>query len=37
MGFTRLLAGADDLSLDIPDAAHLLELFLGEGAWLKGG
>ncbi|KAL4858246.1 Programmed cell death protein 4 [Chlorella vulgaris] len=29
MGFTRLLAGADDLSLDIPDAAHLLELFLG--------
>ena len=30
LGFTRLLAGLDDLALDIPDAAHLLELFLGE-------
>ena len=29
LGFTRLLAGADDLALDIPDAAHLLSLFLG--------
>lgn len=28
-GFTRLLAGADDTVLDIPDAAHLLEMFLG--------
>lgn len=30
LGFTRLLAGLDDLALDIPDAAHLLELFVGE-------
>lgn len=30
LGFTRLLAGADDLALDIPDAAHLLSLFLGK-------
>ena len=29
LGFTRLLAAADDLELDIPDAAHLLTLFLG--------
>jgi len=29
LGFTRLLAAADDLALDIPDAAHLLTLFLG--------
>ncbi|GAB4818113.1 hypothetical protein N2152v2_005159 [Parachlorella kessleri] len=29
LGFTRLLAGADDLALDIPDAAHLLSLFPG--------
>ncbi|KAI7837239.1 hypothetical protein COHA_008927 [Chlorella ohadii] len=29
LGFTRLLAGIDDLALDIPDAARLLELFLG--------
>lgn len=28
-GFTRLLAAADDLVLDIPDAVHLLSLFLG--------
>lgn len=28
-GFTRVLASADDLLLDIPDAAHLLALFLG--------
>eukprot|EP00878_Enallax_costatus_P006760 GHUV01007086.1.p1 GENE.GHUV01007086.1~~GHUV01007086.1.p1 ORF type:complete len:655 (+),score=257.56 GHUV01007086.1:532-2496(+) len=28
-GFTRLLASADDLVLDIPDAVHLLSLFLG--------
>lgn len=25
-GFTRLLKGADDLVLDIPDAVHLLAL-----------
>jgi hypothetical protein len=30
LGFTRLLAGADDLSLDIPEAGRLLGLFLGE-------
>ena len=30
LGFTRLLAGLDDLALDIPGAARLLELFLGE-------
>lgn len=29
LGFTRILAGADDLALDIPDAARLLTLFLG--------
>ena len=29
LGFTRLLAAADDLELDIPDASHLLSLFLG--------
>ncbi|PRW57868.1 programmed cell death 4-like isoform B [Chlorella sorokiniana] len=29
LGFTRLLAGLDDLALDIPDAARLMELFLG--------
>jgi programmed cell death protein 4 len=29
LGFTRLLAAADDLELDIPAAAHLLTLFLG--------
>ncbi|PSC74724.1 Programmed cell death 4 [Micractinium conductrix] len=29
LGFTRLLAGLDDLALDIPGAARLLELFLG--------
>lgn len=28
-GFTRLLASVDDLILDIPDAVHLLALFLG--------
>jgi programmed cell death protein 4 len=28
-GFTRLLASADDLVLDIPDAVHLLSFFLG--------
>ncbi|KAG2437004.1 hypothetical protein HYH02_011436 [Chlamydomonas schloesseri] len=28
-GFTRLLAAADDLVLDVPDAVHLLGLFLG--------
>ena len=28
-GFTRLLAAADDLVLDAPDAVHLLALFLG--------
>ncbi|EFJ42803.1 hypothetical protein VOLCADRAFT_107054 [Volvox carteri f. nagariensis] len=28
-GFTRLLAAADDLVLDVPDAVHLLSLFLG--------
>lgn len=28
-GFSRLLAAADDLVLDIPDAVHLLSLFLG--------
>jgi len=28
-GFTRLLGAADDLVLDIPDAVHLLSLFLG--------
>lgn len=29
LGFTRLLHAADDLVLDIPDAVHLLALFLG--------
>jgi hypothetical protein len=29
LGFRRLLAGLDDLSLDIPDAPRLLGLFLG--------
>jgi programmed cell death protein 4 len=29
MGFTRLLASVEDLTLDNPDAAHLLSLFLG--------
>ena len=29
LGFTRLLAGLDDAALDIPDAARLMELFLG--------
>jgi len=29
LGFTRLLAAADDLALDIPDAAELLTHFLG--------
>jgi programmed cell death protein 4 len=28
-GFSRLLSAADDLVLDIPDAVHLLSLFLG--------
>ncbi|KXZ45373.1 hypothetical protein GPECTOR_55g279 [Gonium pectorale] len=28
-GFTRLLAAADDLLLDVPDAVRLLSLFLG--------
>ncbi|KAF8061907.1 MRF1 [Scenedesmus sp. PABB004] len=28
-GFSRLLASCDDLILDIPDAVHLLSLFLG--------
>ncbi|GFR42909.1 hypothetical protein Agub_g3905 [Astrephomene gubernaculifera] len=28
-GFTRLLAASDDLVLDVPDAVHLLSLFLG--------
>jgi programmed cell death protein 4 len=28
-GFTRLLSAADDLVLDIPEAVHLLSLFLG--------
>lgn len=28
-GFSRLLAAADDLVLDIPEAVHLLSLFLG--------
>ncbi len=28
-GFTRLLSSADDLLLDVPDALHLLSLFLG--------
>jgi hypothetical protein len=30
LGFTRLLAGLDDLALDIPEAPRLMELFLGE-------
>jgi programmed cell death protein 4 len=29
LGFTRLLAAADDLALDHPDAGHQLTLFLG--------
>ena len=29
LGFTRLLAAADDLELDNPDASHVLALFLG--------
>jgi hypothetical protein len=29
MGMTRLLAAADDLVLDCPDAVRLLSLFLG--------
>ena len=29
MGFTRLLAAADDLVLDCPEVVHLLSLFLG--------
>ncbi|KAL4436793.1 hypothetical protein ABPG75_003932 [Micractinium tetrahymenae] len=29
LGFRRLLAGLDDLALDIPGAARLMELFLG--------
>mmetsp|Transcript_19931 Transcript_19931/g.60231 ORF Transcript_19931/g.60231 Transcript_19931/m.60231 type:complete len:760 (-) Transcript_19931:626-2905(-) len=29
LGFTRLLAAADDASLDTPTAAHLLALFVG--------
>eukprot|EP00891_Asterochloris_glomerata_P000321 jgi/Astpho2/321/Aster-02203 len=29
LGFTRLLASVEDLALDIPDAPHLLALFLG--------
>lgn len=29
LGFTRLLAAAEDLALDCPDAPHLLALFLG--------
>ncbi|GBF95677.1 hypothetical protein Rsub_08659 [Raphidocelis subcapitata] len=28
-GFTRLLAAADDTVLDLPDAVHLLSMFLG--------
>ncbi len=28
-GFTRLLAAVDDLVLDVPDAVHLMSLFLG--------
>jgi programmed cell death protein 4 len=28
-GFSRLLSAADDLVLDIPEAVHLLSLFLG--------
>jgi hypothetical protein len=29
LGFTRLLVGADDLALDVPNAAEMLTLFLG--------
>ncbi|GIL51780.1 hypothetical protein Vafri_7690 [Volvox africanus] len=28
-GFTRLLAAVDDLVLDVPDAVHIMSLFLG--------
>jgi hypothetical protein len=31
-GFSRLLSAADDLVLDIPEAVHLLSLFLGRYA-----
>lgn len=30
LGFTRLLAGLDDLALDIPGVAKLMTLFLGK-------
>jgi len=29
MGFTKLLSTAEDLSLDVPEAPHMLSLFLG--------
>lgn len=37
LGFRRLLAGLDDLALDIPGAARLMELFLGERRVGVGG
>ena len=37
LGFTRLLASADDLALDTPEAAHLLSLFLGGWRCRAGG
>lgn len=29
MGLTKLLVGAEDLALDVPEASHMLSLFLG--------
>ena len=34
LGFTRLLASTEDLTLDTPEATHLLSLFLG--GWVGG-
>jgi hypothetical protein len=36
-GFSRLLSAADDLVLDIPEAVHLLSLFLGRYAFVLVG